>query len=194
MSNKPRRKSIENVPVAPYKFREQCKKSKMMDNEEEVAAVASTVGREGFSERAKRLGLFVPITYEIRQWCSNPDNYTKTIREFYAHLHKMYSPVFTTEPTKIYPSNFIRVIQREPEWCAAYYCRAVDVQKLAEDKMITMLLRGNMSDANVIKAYDVLNRHYYGQPEDDKKDSVVYVDIRDMSKWSRGDDDICTLN
>lgn len=158
MSKRVKRKRDARLSVMPNpNYQKQAKKSEMLDNVDTIEEVAHTSGNKGFAQRCKEQGIMLRVCAYIRKFrVENPDT---SASDLYKELHRCFPQVFVKDPEEMYGSNFMKVIQAEPDWNSAFFSQHTDLKSLAEYRVFKILEDEKSSEVTVMKAYDKVMRY-----------------------------------
>ena len=157
LENKKRSATLATVNAVKTRVN---KKSAMLDNNEEIHCV----GRIGYAEKCKKLGIFYQVTVSIQDFRQDYPN--SSYVDLYKYLHDTFPCVFDTDPSKVYSGNVSKFINNEPDWSKAYFCYKRDLIKIAEYRIGNILEDDGTDDATVIKAYDTLKKYENDKAKD----------------------------
>lgn len=157
LKNKKRTKTLATVNAVATRIN---KKSAMLDEVDEVHCV----GRKGYAEKCKLLGIFYQVTVSIQEFRVEYPN--SSYVDLYKYLHDTYPFVFDTPADKVYSGNISKMINNEPAWSKAYFCGKRDLIKIAEYRIGNMLEQDDLEDTTLLKAYDTLKKYQNDKAND----------------------------
>lgn len=162
-----RNKRAGNLSVIPAHSAKTSVKSQMLDDKNiPIEQVNSMAGRDSYTAKAKKQGLYIAITASIRKFRQeNRDSSFDALRTF---LLENYPSVF--DGISQYAGNVGKIISADPQWCNAYY-NNLSLIELAEQRMSEVLNKEDIDDNLKVSAYDKVWKYELAKRQLDKEQS-----------------------
>lgn len=182
-----RNKRAGNLSVIPAQSAKTSVKSQMLDDKNiPIEQVNSMAGRDSYTAKAKKQGLYIAITASIRKF--RQENRDSSFDALRTHLLENFPTVF--EGISTYPGNVGKIISGDPQWSNAYY-NNLSLIELAEQRMSEVLNKEDIDDNLKVSAYDKVWKYELAKRQLDKEQSQENEDnkVELNVNISVGDDD-----
>lgn len=162
-----RNKRAGNLSVIPAQSAKTSVKSQMLDDKNiPIEQVNSMAGRDSYTAKAKKQGLYIAITASIRKF--RQENRDSSFDALRTHLLENFPTVF--EGISQYPGNVGKIISGDPQWSNAYY-NNLSLIELAEQRMSEVLNKEDIDDNLKVSAYDKVWKYELAKRQLDKEQS-----------------------
>ena len=112
------------------------------------------VGRIGYFEKAKRMGLEKEIVYAIKEYVDSTSN--PQYRECYDYIQKKFPQIFHLKVSQVYAGNDAKIIKSSPLWEYAFRSSHNSLLSKSELLLAKILDDENESCKNKLKAIDII--------------------------------------
>ena len=112
------------------------------------------VGRIGYFEKAKRMGLEKDIVYAIKEYVDSTSN--PQYRECYDYIQKKFPQIFHLKVSQVYAGNDAKIIKSANIWEHAFRSSHSALLAKSELLLAKILDDDNESSKNRLKAIDII--------------------------------------
>lgn len=112
------------------------------------------VGRIGYFEKAKRMGLEKEIVYAIKEYVDSTNN--PQYRECYDYIQKKFPQIFHLKVSQVYAGNDAKIIKSANIWEHAFRSSHSALLAKSELLLAKILDDDNESSKNRLKAIDII--------------------------------------